>query len=127
MFVCVLQCIPAISITSGIPTSIIPLSFVLFFDGIVTAREDYKRHREDAIANARITQVFNKGVGFTPTAWRDVCVGDVLKVQGASVALLWCRPWTGCNPSHTSRLRPWNENLLSVRTLEFVRLVLFHL
>lgn len=45
LVVCVLQAIPEISITNGLPTTALPLSFVLFFDAIVTAREDYNRHR----------------------------------------------------------------------------------
>ena len=51
LFVCVLQSIPAISITGGLPTSALPLSIVLLFDGSATAREDYKRHKDDAHAN----------------------------------------------------------------------------
>ena len=51
LLVCVLQSIPAISITGGLPTSALPLSIVLFFDGSATAREDYKRHCDDAHAN----------------------------------------------------------------------------
>jgi len=43
--VCVLQAIPEISITNGVPTTALPLAFVLFFDAIVTAKEDYNRHR----------------------------------------------------------------------------------
>jgi Phospholipid-translocating ATPase N-terminal len=53
-FLCVaiLQTIPEISITNGVPTTFLPLSIVLGFDGLVTAREDYKRHQDDAKANA---------------------------------------------------------------------------
>ena len=51
LLVCVLQSITAISITNGVPTSALPLSIVLFFDGSATAREDYKRHKDDAHAN----------------------------------------------------------------------------
>jgi hypothetical protein len=51
LLVCVLQSISAISITGGVPTSALPLSIVLFFDGSATAREDYKRHVDDAHAN----------------------------------------------------------------------------
>jgi magnesium-transporting ATPase (P-type) len=80
--VCILQCIPQISITSGIPTSIFPLAFVLFFDGLVTAREDYKRHQDDAKANAKTTYTLQQGNGFARTAWRDIRVGDIVKVTG---------------------------------------------
>ena len=81
MFICILQCIPSISITGGIPYSLIPLTFVLFFDGVVTAREDFKRHQEDQAANARNTLVYRRNQGFRPTPWRDVVVGDVVKVR----------------------------------------------
>ena len=47
-----LQCVPAITITNGIPTTFLPLSIVLGFDGVVTALEDYKRHKNDARANS---------------------------------------------------------------------------
>lgn len=80
LFICILQCIPSISITGGIPYSLIPLTFVLFFDGVVTAREDFKRHQEDQAANARNTLVYRRNQGFRPTPWRDVVVGDVVKV-----------------------------------------------
>jgi magnesium-transporting ATPase (P-type) len=85
--VCILQCIPQISITSGIPTSIFPLSFVLFFDGLVTAREDYKRHQDDAKANAKTTFTLQPGNGFVRTAWRDIRVGDIVKVNALCVVV----------------------------------------
>ena len=52
MQVACLQTVPSITITNGLPTTFLPLSIVLSFDGIVTAREDYKRHQDDARANA---------------------------------------------------------------------------
>lgn len=81
LLVCVLQCIPVISITNGIPTSIFPLAFVLFFDGLVTAREDYKRHRDDAKANSKQTWVLRPAGSFVKAAWKDICVGDIVKVR----------------------------------------------
>jgi hypothetical protein len=42
--ICILQSIVSISITNGIPTSFIPLSFVIFFDGVVTVSEVLPRH-----------------------------------------------------------------------------------
>jgi hypothetical protein len=52
MQVAILQTVPDITITNGVPTTFLPLSIVLSFDGIVTAREDYKRHVDDARANS---------------------------------------------------------------------------
>jgi phospholipid-transporting ATPase len=51
LMVCILQSIPEISITNGVPTSFLPLGIVLIFDGVATAREDYKRHVDDHRAN----------------------------------------------------------------------------
>ena len=51
LLVAILQTIKDISITDGIPSTFLPLSAVLSFDGFVTAREDYKRHKDDARAN----------------------------------------------------------------------------
>lgn len=47
----ILQTIKDISITNGIPMTFVPLSIVLLFDGLVTGREDVKRHKDDARAN----------------------------------------------------------------------------
>ena len=79
--VCIFQTIPSISITNGIPTHTFPLSVVLFFDAIFTAREDYKRHKDDATANAKPTYVLGSDGVFTRTAWRDIKVGDIVKVM----------------------------------------------
>lgn len=76
---CILQAIPEISITNGLPSSALPLAFVLFFDGIVTAREDYVRHRDDAHANARKVQAMRDGK-WCAVQWRDIQVGDIVRV-----------------------------------------------
>lgn len=51
-----MQMIPHITITNGIPTTFIPLSVVIGFDGVVTALEDYKRHQNDARANSSTSE-----------------------------------------------------------------------
>lgn len=79
--VCILQAINELSITNGVPSSAIPLAFVLFFDGIVTAREDYVRHRDDARANSRNVETVRDG-RFATVQWREVQVGDIVKVYG---------------------------------------------
>jgi hypothetical protein len=80
--VCVLQCIRAISLTNGVPTQAFALSFVIFFDGVITAREDYKRHQADRRANARRALVLDKSSRvFERREWRDIVVGDVVKTM----------------------------------------------
>ena len=80
LIVCVLQAIPAISITAGVPTTALPLSIVLGFDGVVTANEDLKRHRDDHKANTSRTLALRSG-RFTPVVWAEIRVGDIVKVQ----------------------------------------------
>lgn len=65
LMVCILQSLPAITITNGVPTSLLPLGIVLVFDGTATAREDYKRHVDDAKANN------------SKSAWMCVLLGGV--------------------------------------------------
>eukprot|EP00093_Oithona_nana_P008334 08334.XXX_191794_193509_1 [CDS] Oithona nana genome sequencing. len=47
--------------------------------------EDSKRHSSDRKANSNKTQIFDKSTKkFIDTQWRNLCVGDVIKVQGGS-------------------------------------------
>ena len=43
--ICILQCIRAVSITNGIPTTLLPLLFVLAVTALKDAIEDFNRHR----------------------------------------------------------------------------------
>ena len=80
-FLCiiVLQIIPQISITNGVPTTAIPLAFVLAFDGLVTGYEDWQRHKDDERTNSRPYLVLRDGE-FVPIASRDIVVGDIIKI-----------------------------------------------
>jgi len=80
LIVSILQAIPIISITDGIPLSLAPLSIVLFFEGIVTALEDRQRHKDDFVANSSKCLVIEKGVA-VQKAWRDIKVGDIVKLR----------------------------------------------
>ena len=81
LFLIVLQTVPAVTITSGYPATLPGLALVLAFDGLVTAREDYLRHRDDQRTNQRMVLVRRHGC-FTSVMWEDVQVGDVLKIPG---------------------------------------------
>ena len=112
------------------------LTFVLVFDGVLTAMEDYRRHQEDAKANGALTRVLrgiNKSsektssglcgrllcssentdggfqvdlcqmdetaqksqsnmfktapgnVDFVTTAWKDVIVGDIVRIKAGEI------------------------------------------
>ena len=42
--------------------------------------EDSKRHAQDRAVNSRITKVL-VGPAFCPTHWRDVKVGDIVRIE----------------------------------------------
>jgi hypothetical protein len=79
--VCVLQCIPAVSITAGVPATAFPLGIVVGFDALITAREDWRRHADDAAVNARLVLAL-RGGAWRPLPWRELLVGDLVKVLG---------------------------------------------
>lgn len=76
------QIIPEISSTSGIPYQWIVLVLVLSVDAVFAAIEGSARHRADAKMNARVAHVFdaNAPTCFREVIWKDVRVGDILKV-----------------------------------------------
>lgn len=51
LVICILQAIPQVSITNGVPTTAAPLAFVLAVDGLFTAIQDYNRHVSDRKVN----------------------------------------------------------------------------
>lgn len=82
LVICILQIIPSISITNSVPTTAIPLAAVLLFDGIVTAREDYVRYRDDQISNYRFAYISrNRNESFHPVPWKDIKVGDIVRIR----------------------------------------------
>lgn len=79
LFVAILQMIPSWS-TTGSYTTIIPL---MIFVGISMGREgydDWGRHRNDREENNRKCLVLEPGGGYKTVAWKEVKVGDILRV-----------------------------------------------
>jgi phospholipid-translocating P-type ATPase (flippase) len=82
LMVAALQCIPAISNTSGVPTTLLPLVIVLTFDGVFAALEDAARHRADKEANSSQTHRFNKvKQEFECVTWAAIEVGDFVRLK----------------------------------------------
>ena len=135
------------SITAGVPTTAVPLCVVLFFDAVVTGLEDYRRHKDDNLNNkyefqvtscpqlawlcacnacvntsrpslcSRPTRVMNDGGSFRNVPWKDVHVGDIIKVQRGEkfpADLVFLRAFTEVrpSPSHTLCLSPLAPLLL---------------
>jgi len=85
LMISALQCVPAISNTSGYPTTLIPLLFVVLVDGLFQIFEDMSRHRADKEANSSISSVFNyNSEKFEETKWADIKVGDFIKITTRS-------------------------------------------
>ncbi|GMI14936.1 hypothetical protein TrLO_g10401 [Triparma laevis f. longispina] len=81
-----MQCIPIITNTHGIPTVLMPLSFVIIVDGIFAALEDLARHKADADANASKTKKYDKTMGFFEEVdWASIGVGDFVKISNREV------------------------------------------
>ncbi|KEP66507.1 UNVERIFIED_CONTAM: proton ATPase, putative [Hammondia hammondi] len=95
-FLCVamLQLLPAISDSGGVPTYLIPISIIVGLSVVKEFFEDYNRHKSDEEENSKQVLVFEKGK-LVEKQWREVRVGDVVKVTAdqqfpADLVLLNC-------------------------------------
>ncbi|KAJ2887653.1 aminophospholipid translocase, partial [Coemansia asiatica] len=79
LFTGCIQQIKGVSPTSRF-TTIVPLAVVLAATAAKELAEDIKRHRSDADMNKSTARVL-VGTSFEERAWRDVQVGDILRVQ----------------------------------------------
>ncbi|CAL4073612.1 unnamed protein product, partial [Meganyctiphanes norvegica] len=80
LVIALLQQIPDISPT-GRYTTLLPLIIITIFSGIKEIVEDLKRHAADnEINNKRIVRVL-KGQQWMDVKWREVKVGDIVKVE----------------------------------------------
>lgn len=81
-----LQCIPVISNTNGMPTTLIPLLFIIVIDAVFQLLEDASRHAADRKANASIAYKFDKPSGqFISCKWYEVSVGDFIRIDTRSM------------------------------------------
>ena len=63
---------PVWSNTRGVPMTLMPLSAVLFFEGVLAALEDRKRHQRDTEMNNTKTTVIKKNGAMVETCWANV-------------------------------------------------------
>jgi len=81
LVVMLLQCVPQISITSGKPTIMLPLSFVLFVAAVKDYWEDHKRKVADRNENEKKVKRIVEGGGEEDIRWHAVHAGNLLRVQ----------------------------------------------
>ncbi|OQS05907.1 P-type ATPase (P-ATPase) Superfamily [Thraustotheca clavata] len=83
----VLQMVPSISPTKGVPLQFLPLSIVVVIDAIFAAVEDHQRHQADDETNAAPCRRYNSEDGtFECIAWKDLRVGDCVELRDKEVA-----------------------------------------
>ncbi|CAA9987868.1 P-type ATPase, putative [Plasmodium knowlesi strain H] len=74
-----LQLIPEITDSKGMPTYLIPLVFIIVVAMIKEFFEDLQRHKSDNEENSKKTMVFEEGI-LKEKKWADVKDGDVVKI-----------------------------------------------
>ncbi|KAJ0404779.1 hypothetical protein ATCC90586_009393 [Pythium insidiosum] len=101
LLVSVLQCIPIISNTAGLPSNLPVLMFILAVDGVLAIIEDRRRHQADHEANSAHCQIImSTYTGLTapqfckPTddpdikviQWSELTVGTIVKLRNRETA-----------------------------------------
>ena len=100
IFVAVLQSIPAISDSGGVPLILVPLSIVWLITAIRDVWEDLKRRKADRTENKRVTSKIDwtgkgrQNTGCVTVAWDKLVCGDMIKLSPgeslpADCILLW--------------------------------------
>jgi len=82
LFIAFLQTIPSISITSGQPLLLMPLSFVLAVGAARDLFEDEKRKAADRAENEReVIKICNASGSQRTVQWQDVQPGQVIRIR----------------------------------------------
>eukprot|EP00808_Paulinella_micropora_P013493 g57589.t1 len=80
LLVGILQMIPSVSTTKGVPTMYQPLIFIVFVSGLRAAVEDYSKHISDAKRNSYKYSVI-RGKTAKDVNSGNLAVGDIVKVR----------------------------------------------
>jgi len=79
LFIGIMQTIPYITISAGLPAIFLPLAAILIITALKDFYEDYKRKISDTAENSRGINVYENG-GFVGKKWKDVRVGNIIEV-----------------------------------------------
>ncbi|KAF5322350.1 hypothetical protein D9619_001712 [Psilocybe cf. subviscida] len=80
LFTACIQQIPGVSPTEPY-TTIAPLAVVLLASAFKEVQEDLKRHQSDADLNSRKAKVLTPSSTFVEKKWKDIQVGDVVRLE----------------------------------------------
>ncbi|KAH9927393.1 phospholipid-translocating P-type ATPase, partial [Amylocystis lapponica] len=80
LFTALIQQVPGVSPTNRY-TTIAPLAVVLLASAYKEFQEDLKRHQSDSELNARKAKVLTPDASFVEKKWKDIKVGDVVRVE----------------------------------------------
>ena len=80
LFIGCIQQIPNVSPTNRW-TTLVPLAIVLLASALKEVAEDWRRFSADAEMNARKVGVLGTNGTFVPRRWRDITVGDIVRVE----------------------------------------------
>lgn len=82
-FLCIgiLQIIPSVSTTGGIPTQYQPLLFILCVSGLRAASEDWNKHKADAKRNSYPYEILGQDGKFKTVQSGELKVGNIVKVK----------------------------------------------
>lgn len=77
-----LQLIPSISNSNGVPAQLFPLTAVVFISMMKDLFEDWKRHKSDNAENMNKTRIYNTNTKqFEDKNWQDVKVGQIVQIK----------------------------------------------
>jgi phospholipid-transporting ATPase len=78
--VAILQIIPEISVSDGVPNILLPLAFVILVSAIKDGLEDRNRQKSDDLENNRKVLAW-RGEAWGIVKWKDLRVGDLVKIM----------------------------------------------
>ena len=82
LIIAVLQSIKEVPYSGGSPIILLPLSFVIFLNGIKDIYEDFKRKKSDRLENNSKCLVYdNNSEDFIIKKWAQIKLGDIIKVN----------------------------------------------
>ena len=80
LFTACIQQVPGVSPTNQY-TTIVPLGVVLLASAFKETQEDLKRHQSDGELNSRKTKVLRGDLTFEDRKWRNIRVGDIVRLE----------------------------------------------